>query len=196
MGLNIYNYLMDWKEYAKELLIFQVKVFSLPIDDVSIKIIQEFKNEFNELKKMGKLEWDAEAHVENYFDEIEKIEDKLEKLLNDEELIFGNPIDDVNTADVLTRCIQESITNAIKHSQSKSIHIAFAQTSEQVTLSVEAELSKPLKSTKTLNNRSFKMGNGLLGMQERLKQLKGTVTFELSNEAFITNISIPVSEHD
>jgi signal transduction histidine kinase len=105
-------------------------------------------------------------------------------------------IDDVNTADVLTRCIQESITNAIKHSQSKSIHIAFAQTSEQVTLSVEAELSKPLKSTKTLNNRSFKMGNGLLGMQERLKQLKGTVTFELSNEAFITNISIPVSEHD
>ena len=97
MGLNIYNYLMDWKEYAKELLIFQVKVFSLPIDDVSIKIIQEFKNEFNELKKMGKLEWDAEAHVENYFDEIEKIEDKLEKLLNDEELIFGNPIDDVNT---------------------------------------------------------------------------------------------------
>ena len=47
---------MDWKEYAKELLIFQVKVFSLPIEDVS-----------------------------------------KEKILNDEDLIFGNPIDDVNT---------------------------------------------------------------------------------------------------
>ena len=88
---------MDWKEYAKELLIFQIKVFSLPIEDVTKEKIQEFKNEFNELKKMGKLEWDIEAHVENYFDEIEKIEDKLEKLLNDEELIFGNPIDDVNS---------------------------------------------------------------------------------------------------
>jgi hypothetical protein len=86
---------MDWKEYAKELLIFQVKVFSLPIEDVSKEKIEEFKNEFNELKKMGKLDWDAEALVENYYDEIGKIEDKLEKLLNDEELIFGNLIDDI-----------------------------------------------------------------------------------------------------
>ena len=84
---------MDWKEYAKELLIFQVKVFSLPIEDVSKEKIEEFKNEFNELKKMGKLDWDAEALVENYYDEIGKIVDKLEKLLNEEDLIFGNPID-------------------------------------------------------------------------------------------------------
>ena len=35
---------MDWKEYAKELLIFQVKVFSLPIEDVTEKKINEFKN--------------------------------------------------------------------------------------------------------------------------------------------------------
>tara|TARA_Y100000389_G_C17170810_1_gene369052 strand:+ start:139 stop:495 length:357 start_codon:yes stop_codon:yes gene_type:complete len=88
---------MDWKEYAKELLIFQIKVFSLPIEDVTKEIFQEFKNEFNELKNMGKLDWDAEAHVENYFDEIGKIEDKLEMLLNDEDMIFGNPIDDVNS---------------------------------------------------------------------------------------------------
>ena len=88
---------MDWKEYAKELLIFQVKVFSLPIEDVSKEKIEEFKNEFNELKKMGKLDWDAEAIVENYYDEIGKIVDKLEKLLNDEGLIFGNSIDEIGT---------------------------------------------------------------------------------------------------
>ena len=88
---------MDWKEYAKELLIFQVKVFSLPIEDVSKEKIEEFKTEFNELKKMGKLDWDAEALVENYYDEIGKIVDKLEKLLNDKELILGNAIDDLTT---------------------------------------------------------------------------------------------------
>ena len=88
---------MDWKEYAKELLIFQVKVFSLPVEDISKEKIEEFKSEFNEIKKMGKLDWDAEAIVENYYDEIGKIVDKLEKLLNDEDLIFGNLIDDVNT---------------------------------------------------------------------------------------------------
>tara|TARA_Y100000816_G_scaffold272853_1_gene238646 strand:- start:149 stop:505 length:357 start_codon:yes stop_codon:yes gene_type:complete len=89
---------MDWKEYAKELLIFQVKVFSLPIEDVTKEKIEEFKDEFNELKKMGKLDWDAEAIVENYYDEIGKIVDKLEKLLNDEELILGNSIDDLATS--------------------------------------------------------------------------------------------------
>ena len=88
---------MDWKEYAKELLIFQVKVFSLPIEEVSKEKIQEFKTEFVEIKKMGKLDWDAEALVENYYDEIWKIVDKLEKLLNDEELIFGNTFDDIST---------------------------------------------------------------------------------------------------
>ena len=59
---------MDWKEYAKELLIFQVKVFSLPIEDVSKEKMEEFKSEFNELKKMGKLDWDAEAFAEDYYD--------------------------------------------------------------------------------------------------------------------------------
>ena len=87
---------MDWKEYAKEILIFQVKVFSLPIEDVTKEKIEEFKNEFKEIKKMGELDWDEEALVENYYDEIGKIVDKLELLLNGEELIFGNSIDDVN----------------------------------------------------------------------------------------------------
>ena len=34
---------MDWREYAKEILIFQVKVFSLPIEDVTKEKIEEFK---------------------------------------------------------------------------------------------------------------------------------------------------------
>ena len=72
-------------------------MFSLPVEVVSKEKIEEFKNEFNELKKMGKLDWDAEAIVENYYDEIGRIVDKLEKLLNDEELIFGNFIDDIDT---------------------------------------------------------------------------------------------------
>ena len=57
---------MNWEEYAKDLLIFQVKVFSLPIEDVTKIKINEFKDEFRELKKwLSKIEWDAEAHVEN-----------------------------------------------------------------------------------------------------------------------------------
>ena len=89
---------MNWKEYAKELLIFQVKVFSLPIEDVTREKIDEFKDEFKLLKKgLSNVDWDAEAHVENYYDEMGLIVDKLEILLDDEELIFGNTFDDINT---------------------------------------------------------------------------------------------------
>ena len=73
-------------------------MFSLPIEDVTKIKINEFKDEFRELKKwLSSIEWDAEAHVENYYDEMGLIVDKLEILLEDEELIFGNTFDDIST---------------------------------------------------------------------------------------------------
>tara|TARA_B100001996_G_C18106422_1_gene379508 strand:- start:61 stop:429 length:369 start_codon:yes stop_codon:yes gene_type:complete len=91
---------MDWKEYAKDLLIFQVKVFSLPIEDVTKEKIQEFKDEFIEIRKIAEkgLYLDAEADAENYYQEIGLILDKLTRLLINEELVFGNAIDDVNSS--------------------------------------------------------------------------------------------------
>ncbi len=90
---------MDWKEYAKDLLIFQVKLFSLPIEDVTKEKIQEFKDEFIEIREIAikGLAYDAEADAENYYQEIGIILDRLKKLLIDEELIYGNSIDAVNS---------------------------------------------------------------------------------------------------
>ena len=106
-------------------------------------------------------------------------------------------INDVNTADVLTRCVQESITNALKHAHAKAIHIAFSQTSELLTMTVSAELSGTVKLPKAgASNPKFTMGNGLKGMQERIKQLQGEVAFTLNNTAFITDIKVPVRDHD
>jgi signal transduction histidine kinase len=106
-------------------------------------------------------------------------------------------ITDVNTADVLTRCIQESMTNALRHSHAKNMHIAFLQTGGLLTLSIEAALSKQQKISKTSEIKpNFILGNGLKGMQERLKQIKGSVVFTLNNAAFITDIKVPVLEHD
>ena len=90
---------MDWKGYAKDLLIFQVKVFSLPIEDVTKEKIQEFKDEFIEIREIAikGLAYDAEADAENYYQEIGIILDRLKKLLIDEELIYGDSIDAVNS---------------------------------------------------------------------------------------------------
>jgi len=106
-------------------------------------------------------------------------------------------INDVNTADVLTRCIQESITNALKHGHAKTMHIAFLQTGDLLALSIEAALSKQLKVSKTSeSNPNFILGNGLKGMQERLKQIQGSVAFTLNSAAFMTDIKVPVLDHD
>lgn len=106
-------------------------------------------------------------------------------------------INDVTTADILTRCIQESMTNAIKHSQSTTMRIAFSQNDEAIRLSIKALLKKPVKSSKVATiNPSFEIGNGLKGMQERLKQIQATVAFTFDSEAFVTDISVPVLEHD
>jgi len=106
-------------------------------------------------------------------------------------------INDVNTADVLIRCIQESITNAVKHGHAKTMHIAFLQTGELLTLSIKAALSKQLKVSKTNeSNTNFILGNGLKGMRERLKQIQGSVAFTLNNAAFMTDIKVPVLDHD
>jgi signal transduction histidine kinase len=106
-------------------------------------------------------------------------------------------INDVNTADVLTRCVQESITNAIKHAHARTMHIAFAQTSEVLTMLVSAEFSGAAKLPKVgASKPKFTIGNGLKGMQERIKQLQGEVSFTLNNTAFVTDIKVPVRDHD
>ena len=106
-------------------------------------------------------------------------------------------INDVNTADILTRCVQESITNALKHADAKAMHIAFSQTSELLTMTVSAELSGTIKLPKAgASSPKFTMGNGLKGMQERIKQLQGEVVFTLNNTVFITVIKVPVRDHD
>ncbi len=106
-------------------------------------------------------------------------------------------INDVNTADVLTRCIQESITNALKHTHAKAMHIAFSQTSEVLNMLISAELNGAAKITKAgASKPQFTIGNGLKGIQERLKQVQGEVSFTLSSSAFITDIKVPVRDHD
>ena len=87
---------MNWRVYAEELLEFQAKVFSFPIEEVTKELVSEFKKEFFILKKdLLRVAWDAEAHIDNYYQEMGLIIDKLEKLFRYEELFYGDTVDDV-----------------------------------------------------------------------------------------------------
>lgn len=105
-------------------------------------------------------------------------------------------IDDVNTAEILTKCIQESITNTLKHGNAKAMHIVFSQTEKELNLTMQSIFSVHPKNTKTTKEKPIAMGNGLKGMLERLKQIKGNATFSLNDTSFNTNIIIPMLAND
>ena len=110
---------MNWRVYEEELLEFHAKVFSLPIEEATKEIVSEFKKEFFILKKdLSQVAWDAEAHIDNYYQEMGLIIDKLEKLFRYEELFYGDTVDDVlSSAEGLGReltiedLIEDNITN-------------------------------------------------------------------------------------
>jgi signal transduction histidine kinase len=91
-------------------------------------------------------------------------------------------IDDIGIADTLMKCIQESITNTIKHGKGENISISVSQLDEDVKLRIESEGNMP---------DNLVPGNGLKGMQERVALLKGKINFILQPQSLITEIFIP-----
>ena len=110
---------MNWRVYAEELLEFYAKVSSFPIEDVTKEIVSEFKKEFFILKKdFSRVAWDAEAHIDNYYQEMGLIIDKLEKLFRYEELFYGDTVNDVLSSPeglgrelTIEDLIEDNITN-------------------------------------------------------------------------------------
>jgi len=110
---------MNWKVYTEELLEFYTKVFSLPTEETSKEIISTFKKEFLVLKRnLSRVAWDAEAHIENYYQEMGLLVDKLEKLFRYEELFYGDTVDNVMSSPeglerelTIEDLIEDNITN-------------------------------------------------------------------------------------
>lgn len=99
-------------------------------------------------------------------------------------------ISDIHTADAIIKCIQESITNTLKHAKGKHMSIKLHYTDPQqqsLSLSIENDGHMPA---------TIKEGNGLTGMKERLANIHGSVEFMLKPGKFLTHISIPVPQHD
>ncbi len=75
-------------------------------------------------------------------------------------------VEDVNTAQVLLRCVQESITNSLKHSNAKRARIIVSLNQGNIELSY---------TDNGAGCRDIKLGNGLQGMHERLEKLGGSL---------------------
>jgi signal transduction histidine kinase len=91
---------------------------------------------------------------------------------------------DANTADTLFRCVQEAITNTLKHGNASSMTISLHQRQDSFELNVSDNGHCAM---------SLSEGNGLKGMRERIEKLRGQLEITTSN-GFGLNIRIPNME--
>ncbi len=94
----------------------------------------------------------------------------------------GLEIDDVEIAESLLRCIQEAITNTLRHAGARQSWVRVWRSGDHVNL----EIHDDGKSKGELVE-----GNGLTGMRERIDHLRGTLTLGKLNDGLKLNISIP-----
>lgn len=91
---------------------------------------------------------------------------------------------DAKTADALFRCVQEGITNTLKHGNASEMSIHLVGSEGAVELTIHDNGHCPL---------GFHEGNGLTGMRERIEKLSGHLTVS-TKRGFGLNIRIPTME--
>lgn len=94
----------------------------------------------------------------------------------------GFVVNDLHTAEVLLRCIQEALTNTLRHARATSCHIRLHVEHGEFVLDISDDGKSPLRITP---------GNGLKGMQERIAAMAGTLHWYRHNGSFRLRAQLP-----
>jgi signal transduction histidine kinase len=91
---------------------------------------------------------------------------------------------DPQRAQVLLRCAQEMITNSVRHARARNLWISLVQDENGVALTARDD---------GRGAGNLKVGNGLRGMKERLRQLGGELKIETGpGEGFALRARVPL----
>jgi signal transduction histidine kinase len=94
------------------------------------------------------------------------------------------PVDDAECAQVVVRCAQEIITNAIRHAQAQRLWLKLARQGRELHLAARDD---------GVGSDAFTPGNGLSGMRERLKTVGGRVEVSTApGQGFSIDIHLPL----
>tara|TARA_A100000171_G_scaffold50213_2_gene61024 strand:- start:916 stop:2049 length:1134 start_codon:yes stop_codon:yes gene_type:complete len=121
-------------------------------------------------------------------DEPIKFEDAIEKLISDlpgiqVQLDFEAQLEDINQAETLLRCTREALTNVLRHSNASECLITFSQQDSDFQLRI---------SDNGVAREKVEPGNGLKGIQERVEETGGKVSWYTKN-GFTVDIRLPVT---
>jgi two-component system, NarL family, sensor histidine kinase DesK len=86
------------------------------------------------------------------------------------------------TAHALLRCVQEAVTNCVRHARARHLHIHLLVEGASLVVRIEDDGDGQTK---------LKAGNGLTGMRERLQELGGTATVLRHCPGFLIELRCP-----
>ncbi|MEM7362968.1 MAG: sensor histidine kinase [Pseudomonadota bacterium] len=92
-------------------------------------------------------------------------------------------ITDVNLAETLLRCIQEAITNTLRHTTATEMWVKLYHQDNHLTLHIRDDGTAPSR---------VQLGNGLTGMSERIERAGGEISIDTPDSLNI-NVRLPVA---
>lgn len=91
-------------------------------------------------------------------------------------------ITDVNVANTILCCVQECLTNSLKHSNASQFQIQIKERNDMIQVSMQ-DNGKAVS--------EIKVGNGISGMRERVAELNGQLNFTSMANGFSMLIELP-----
>lgn len=141
---------------------------------------------YAELKKALSGTQEEKIYADALVAEIEKMGSEMSSLGTQVEVLARHSSEEINQGhyEAVFRMCQESMTNAVRHGKAKNIVIALRFSEEELDMIIADDGRGCKKLIK---------GNGLIGMEERVKQLKGSFSCNSPNgEGFHLHIVIPL----
>lgn len=140
------------------------------------------------LKNSEKVVFAIQSLVELTSEFTKRTNIEVELNLNDDKTIAPEQLL------ILYRIIQEALTNTAKHSQSDIVKINISHLEEGISFTIEDMITKKSIFNKTKKIQKITKGNGLIGMEERISEVNGTISFYKysgSNVCFLIEGIIP-----
>jgi signal transduction histidine kinase len=99
---------------------------------------------------------------------------------------------DENQTVAIFRIVQESLTNAARHSEASRVEITLSQNADDLIVEVR-DNGKGFDSTDVARKKSF----GLLGMRERAAVLKGDIDItSIPGQGTVVSVRLPIKQND
>jgi len=166
----------------------QLTALSLNLEVSSHKVPDEFKPMLKENLQQAKSllanvrEVVKEMRSEEQFDLVENLQNLVNELPHCQLSVINAPeISSLSLKQQLMFCLQEGISNALRHGKADQLYLDCQQDNKHLTIT----LSNNGNSVTTLEK-----GSGLSGMQERLADFNGVVKLQASSQGSELKITV------